>query len=332
MAKYKRKLLALLTLCGMLLAAYILTLVFDPENRAGRKALWTALEPKEVNDARKIELYDDEKVVLTRDGNLWFVDFEDALYPALQEKVSGMLVTLSTRGPYPVRSRSEAAREKLLLTEETARRITVSDAGGVPLMDILVGAPDATGKNVYMREEGSGEIRSGGDVFSAFLTGRQSWLDLRLFPGSDGNGVAVSSIQRVIAQPPEETSSGAEDGENGAAVSYILARNNGGWLLENSGEEADTQAVEAYIRRILNCKAGDFTSAMGANDPPFTNSSPTAGRIILETGEGTRLIITIGPRFMDSRSAAVSGSPYVYLLADWQFEQLFEQTDSFIKK
>jgi hypothetical protein len=322
---YKRKLFILLTLCGVLLAAYILTFVFDPENSAERKALWTALDPKDVNGARKIELYDDEKVILIRDDDSWFVEFEDALYPALGDSVSDMLTALASRAPYPIRSRSEAAGEKLLLTEGTARRIVVSGAEGAPLMDILIGAPDATGKNVYIRQNGSREIRSGNDVFSRFLTGRLSWLDLRLFPGDDGNGITISSIQRVTVQPPAETPDGAP------AESYALARSGGGWLLESSNKEADTQAVEAYIRRILNCKAEDFTSAMGANDPEFTGGG-AAGKIVLETGDGMRRILSAGPKFMDNYSVAVSGSPYVYLLPEWQFEQLFETPDSFIKK
>jgi hypothetical protein len=307
--------------------------VFAPENRAERRALWTALEPKLKDSVQEIELHGEERVVLADSGGRWFVSFEDALYPALQDKVDRMLDTLSTRGTYPVRSRSEAAREKLLLTEDAAQRIVMSGSDGGVLLDLLVGAPDATGRSIYIKTDNSRDIRSGSDVFSQFLSGRLSWLDLRLFPGDDGNGFAVSSVQRVMVQPPPETLGGAEAAEQPApSEPYTLSRKDGGWLLEGSGEAADTQAVESYIRRIINGSAYDFTSALGANDPEFTDPAAPGGRIALELGDGTRRIITMGPMFMDKYSAAVSGSRYVYLLMEWQAGQFFEQLDSFITR
>jgi hypothetical protein len=319
-------------LCGALLAAYILTFVFASENRAERRALWTALDPKLKDSVREIELYGEEKVVLVDSGGNWFVSFEDALYPALQDSVDRMLDTLATRGSYPVRSRSEAAPEKLLLTEDAARRIVVSDSDRGVLLDLLIGAPDTTGKNVYIKTDGSRDIRSGNDIFSPFLSGRLSWLDLRLFPGVDGNGLTVSSVQRVTVQPPSETSVDADGGERPApSEAYTLTRNDGGWRLEGSDEAADTQAVESYIRRVINGRASDFTSALGANDPEFTGPAAPGGRITLELGDGTRRIVTMGPMFMDKYSAAVSGSRYVYLLMKWQADQLFERRDSLIK-
>jgi hypothetical protein len=304
--------------------------VFAPENRAERRALWTALDPKLKDSVREITLEGDEKVVLVDSGGLWFVSFEDALYPALQNKVEGMLDTISTRGAYPVRSRSEAAQEKLLLTED-AQRIVMSGSDGGVLLDLLIGAPDTTGKNVYVRPEGSRDIRSGNDVFTQFLSGRLSWLDLRLFPGADGNGLAVNAVQRVIVRPPSETSDGTDAAEL-PSPAYTLSRNDGGWLLEDSGEAADTPAVESYIRRVINGRASDFTAALGANDPEFTDPSAPAGRLVLELADGTRRIVTMGPMFMDRYSAAVSGSRYVYLLMKWQADQLFASRDSFIPK
>jgi hypothetical protein len=234
-----------------------------------------------------------------------------------------MLDTLASRGSYPVRSRSDAARERLRLTEEAARRILIRGEGGGVLLDLLVGAPDATSRNVYIRPDSSRDIRAGNDVFSPFLSGRLSWLDLRLFSGDDLNGLVASAVQRVTAWPPSETTGTPTE-------SYTLSRNDGGWLLEDSGEAADTRTAEAYIRRVVGSRAYDFTSAMNANDPEFSGTATPSGRLMLELGDGTRRTVTIGPMFSDKYSAAVSGSRYVYLLMKWQLDQLFERPDSFI--
>ncbi|MDR1147259.1 MAG: DUF4340 domain-containing protein [Spirochaetaceae bacterium] len=324
---YRNKIFILLGLCGALLLAYILTFVFDPENSAARQSLWTALDPKLKDEAQQIELDGEEKVELRRDKGRWFVNFEDALYPARQDKISDMLNTLSQRAAYPVRSRSEAAQEKLLLTGSEARRIRINGEDGA-ILDLLVGAPDATLKEVYIRLSGSKEIRSGADVFSPLFGSRQSWYDLRLFPEHDAEGLTASSIQRVIAQPPRETpiAANVEDVPDALPTeAFTLVRSGGGWKIENSDEIIDPRSVEAYLRGILNCEANDFTSALRANDPAFTLSSEIAGRLVLETGDGLRRIISIGPSFADKRCAAVSGSPYVYLLMEWQLNQIFEK-------
>jgi hypothetical protein len=325
--RYKNKVILLSSLCGAFLAAYILTFAFDPENSAARKALWTPLDPKLKELARQIELDGDEKTLLVEKNGRWFVSFEDALYPALNDKVLDMLDTLSTRGSYAVRSRSESAQEKLSLSAGTARRIVVSGEEGNTLLTLLVGSQDATQKYVYIRLADKNEIRSGDDVFSPLFVNRQSWYDLSLFPNRDADGLTVSSVQRLTVKPAE-TALGADDVF--PAEAYTLSRSDGGWIFEASGEDADIQGVESYIRGIISCRANDFTPALGANDGEFTD--PGAGRLVLETGDGTRRMVTIGPQIADKYSAAVSGSPYVYLLMEWQLEQLFKERSSLLKK
>jgi hypothetical protein len=323
--KYKNKVILLLSICGALLAAYILTFVFDPENSASRKALWTPLDPKLKDLARKIELDGDEKTLLVEKNGTWFVSFEDALYPALQDRVFDMLDTLSSRGSYPVRSRSESALEKLSLSPDAARRITVSGEAGNTLLALLVGAQDAVQKNVYVRLADKTEIRSGDDVFSPFFAGRQNWYDLDLFPNRDADGLTVNSVQRLTVRPAD-----ADEGADGVfpADAYTLSRSDGGWTIEDSGETADTRNAESYIRGIISCRANDFNSALGANDAEFTN--PGAARLVLETGDGMRRIITIGPQIAGKYSATVSGSPYVYLFVERQLEQLFKERSSLL--
>lgn len=333
----KRKIIILSALCGALLAAYILTFVFDPENRAPRGTLWAALDPKLKDAARQIELDGDDKVsLINRDGR-WFVNFEDALYPALQDRVAGMLDALTSRGAYPVRSRSEAAQEKLMLTGKEARRIIVRGASGNTLLDLLIGAPDAMLRDVYIRLEDSNEIRSGADVFSPFFGSRQSWYELHLFTDRGVDGLNAGLVQRVIMQPPPPGITHISiEGEGGdipalPGEGFTLTRSGSGWQMDGSDGDVDGQAVETYIRRIIECEGDDFTPILGANDAEFTDPAFPTGKLVLEIGNGTRRIVTIGPKVTGKFSAAVSGSQYVYLLTNRKLEQLFQRRDSFIK-
>jgi hypothetical protein len=333
----KRKIIVLSALCGALLLVYILTFVFDPENNAARGTFWTALDPRLREDVRQIELEGNDNITLTGSDGRWFVNFEDALYPARENKVADMLDALTSRGSYPVRSRSEAAQERVGLTGEEARRIIVRDSSGNALLNLLIGDADAMLKDVYVRLEGSNEIRSSADIFSPFFGSRQSWYELHLFPDRGVSGLNSGSVQRLIMQPPppEITHISIEGEEDDLPVlpeeGFTLVRNGNDWQFDGSDEALDGQAVEMYIRRIIECEANDFTPILGANDAEFTDPAFPTGKLVLETGSGTRRVVTIGPKLTGKFSAVVSGSQYVYLLTGRQLEQLFQQRNSFTK-
>ncbi|MDR0663881.1 MAG: hypothetical protein LBF80_07400 [Spirochaetaceae bacterium] len=136
----------------------------------------------------------------------------------------------------------------------------------------------------------------------------------------------MNSVQLLTVKPAYV----ASDADATTPEGYTLSRSDGGWVVEDSGEDADTQSVESYIRGIISCRANDFTPALGANDSVFTDTG--AGRLVLETGDGTRRVVTIGTQIAGKYSAAVSGSQYVYLLMDWQLDQLFKERSSLVKK
>lgn len=326
----KKKITLLSALCAALLAAYILTFLFAPERSAARNALWTALDPSLTDDVRRIELTDNgETTVLENIEGNWFVNSDEGVYPALRQKAQDLLDALSGRGSYAVRSTSEASSERLLLTEDAARRLVLKDADGNALLDLLVGDMDATGKDIYLRLAGGREVRSGPDVFTSLFAGRSSWLDKRLFPDHDERGLGVRSVQRVVMVPPDKELLGDTSADAGTIhielpdEGFTLVRSGAGWQFEDDGTEADTKEVETYLRTVLDCEANNFTSALSAADPVFTDAS--SGTITVETGDGARHVITSGPRLDGMYGAAVSGSPYVYLLMNWQIGQLFEK-------
>jgi hypothetical protein len=47
----------------------------------------------------------------------------------------------------------------------------------------------------------------------------------------------------------------------------------------------------------------------------------------LELGDGTTRTLTQGPDFSEKRTAALSGSPYVWLLSEWTANRIFRTAD-----
>jgi hypothetical protein len=327
--RYKTKLFTLSSLCALLLLGFILTFVFDPERSASRDALWTALDPSLKDAVARIELYGDEEIVLVKEGSLWFVRFEGKNYPAMQSRAEELLDNLVRRGQYAVRSKSDEASEKLLLNQDTAHRIIARDASENELLDLFVGSVDATRKDVYIRVNGSKDVRAGEDVFSNLFAGKRSWYDLRIFPDHEKRGITPAAIQRIITVPPPPEIIGSTDDEGAIRIelpteSFEVYRNENGWKFTDSDAAIDLTEINDLLRLIVDLSADDFLP-LGANDPIFTRPGAPAGKLTIETGDGLRHTLTVGPKFDGRYSVAVSGSPYVYALANWRVGQVFEK-------
>ncbi|MDR1031226.1 MAG: DUF4340 domain-containing protein [Treponema sp.] len=327
---YKKKVLFLSGLVGVLALLYGGTLIFEPERVNSRNAAFQWLDPKMLDEVERIELSGlGDALSLVRKDTAWVVSRDDGEYPAKLERIDDFLRLLSTKGSYPVRGTETASHERLGLTEDTASRILIQGgAVGYPLLDLLVGHRDPTGREVYLRTQDRPEVRSGNDSFSGYISGsRTSWYNLRLFPDQEN---AVESVQRVTVEPLTlEATAEEQEGPSMPEPSFSLSRSGGGWIIEGASvNELDNQRVESYIRSILEAEGEDFIPASEAS----TDDGFTQGRIVLDWGDGLSRSIRIGPGLeANQRSAVVSGTPWVYALAEWTVNRIFRAASYFEK-
>jgi hypothetical protein len=324
---FKKKLLVLSILTGVLGLVYTATLVFDPERVNSRDASYVWLEPKWVDQADRLEIYDQGNAgpVLARNSAGWFVSFEGKEYPAKQSRVEDLFRILSTRAAYPLRASSAASHEKLGLEDaDGASRIVVwgGSASAYPLLDLLIGDGDASGREVYLRKNTQEEVRSGENKLASYISGaRSSWYNLRLFPDNETAPVGADMVQRIILAPPVNP----EDGEPRAP--FTLSRSGINWVLEGgNGDALDTGKVDSYIRGVVEAEGEDFVASMNSTEPVFTE-----GQITLQLGDNTTRIIRLGPLLeSENRSAVSSGSTHVYSLAEWTMSRIFRDVSYFL--
>jgi hypothetical protein len=326
MMTYKKQVLVLSILVAVLALIYAGTLVLTPERLNSRNAAYTWLEPKWADQAGRIEISGGgETLALVRRNAVWHVETEGVEYPSKQGRVADLLRLLSTRGAYPLRGGSASSHERLGVGEN-ASRIVVRGAGAAPLLDLLVGGGDATGREVYLRKSGQNEVRSGEDKFTVYLSpSPASWYNLRLFPQEDT--LSLDMVQRVVAAPP----AGEAGGE---PAPLVIARSGSGWTVEGvAADDLDSSRIEPYVRAILDAEGDGFVAAFKPDDPVFNE-----GRIHLELGDGATRTIRLGPVHpageegqAGKRTAAATGSPYVYTLAEWTVNRLFRDAAYFKK-
>jgi hypothetical protein len=321
---FKQKLVVLSIITGVLGLIYAGTVIFAPERVNSRDASYRWLAPELANRADRVELYDQgtEGVTLVRNNGVWVVPFAGKEYPAKQERVMDLLGILSTKAAYPIRASSAASHEKLGLTAEGASRIVLRE-GDSPLLDLLIGEGDASGREVYLRKNTQDEVRSGENKLSSYLSGAvSSWYNLRLFPDHETVPVGADMVQRISITPP------AKPEDETPPVSFTLRREGGGWVREGgeAGEAPDTAKVESYIRAVAEAEGEDFVSSMNSDDPVFTE-----GQVTLFLGDNTTRTIRIGPLLEgENRSAQSSGGSHVYSLAEWTMNRIFRDVSYFL--
>jgi len=316
---YNKKFTVLSGIIAFLVIVYILTIIFDPERRGARSAAYSWLEPGQKEQITGITIaQSDETITLVRNGGKWFVSNNGKDYPARDIRIEDFIAALSKRAPYPVRSSSASAHERLSLTENNAVRVTVTAGAGLPLLSLLIGQADLTGQSVYLRKQGQNEVRSGEDIFTSYTNATlTSWYNLRLFPETENGRLTAANVQRLTVYLPKNR------GEDGPP--QIFTRQGKAWTFNIELANPDMGKVDAYIRDILNTSGENFNDYVTPSDPMFNDS-----RIVLELGDGSIRTLRFGPPDENGELyAAVSGSDWVYTIPGWASDRLFVDTGFF---
>jgi hypothetical protein len=304
-----RKQITLLAICaGALLLVYLLTLFFDPERVASRNAAFTWLPAQGRDLADRIEISGaGESLTLVRQGGAWFAQEGAELFPVKQGRIDDLFRLLSTKGAFPRRGSSASSLAAVGLAEGAATKLAIrGGAGAEPLLALLVGGDDASGRECYLRKSGENEYRSGDRLIKTYATtSARDWYDLKLFAEN-----RADLVQRVQVNSPQ--------GET-----WALQKSGDGWQFADGGA-ANKDAVESYLRTIFDIQADDFyRQEFGSEAPQFT-----AGSIRLELGDGSAMTVQAAAPNEGKVPATVSGSRYAYLLSEGAVKRLFREKAS----
>jgi hypothetical protein len=349
------KILALSSLTVLLAIIFVISLLFDSDRRTTRSAAYNWLDRKLAQNIDKIELKSaggiDAGQLVKRDG-VWFFVQNDNEYPARAGRIDDLIAALAKTAPYPIRASQTGSHRRLGVDDEIAARITLKTgvglsgafAGERTLLDLLIGAKDSGGRDVYLRKIPLDEVRSGADLFSAAVnSGPGYWYDLRLFPVNADSGFTVENIQRVryFPPPPPVTDDGTAETAPAAGVPLTLARASGGWVAEtNPSLILDTPRVESLVRALFDAESDGFleSDVAAATDAAFAAPDDVYGRIYIELGNGQTVTLSLGPQTPGSEGGAaytpalVQNNPRAHRLSDWTINRLFRSVETLVSE
>ncbi|MDR2304248.1 MAG: DUF4340 domain-containing protein [Treponema sp.] len=321
---YKRKFIILLSLAGILLLANILVTLINSGWVSSRSSSFSWIDPRSEDRIDGIEIRGTaEEVSLFRRNNLWYVNNEGRDYPAKQERVEDFLALFTRKQDWPLRSSSPSSHARLGVSEAEAKRIILTAGAGLPLLDLLAGGTDATGREIYLRKAGEDAVRSGEDGFSSYLSGSlTSWYNLRLFPAAEKGGPRPADVQRVTLEFPPVTADETEGSIQPASLVLVFTRDGNNWNMSGTDTAIERTKVESWLQGILNTEGENFATGHAG---PYDS-----GRVSLELGNGSVLAIAFSPQDASGkRNVTLSGSNEVYTLADWAVSRIFREAAYF---
>jgi hypothetical protein len=322
--KYKSKLVFLISLICACVLILIASFIFNPQNMNARTSLSTWLDRTWTLQADRIIMKGSgaysEPIMLIRKLDRWNVLVDNTEYPAKQELVEDLFNLLSARESYPVRASSVSSHERLGVTEQLASRIIVyGGASQIPLLDLLVGSGNSAGSEIYLRKNGTNEVRSGADLFTQFSDAMQNfWFDLRIVNNDDL--LNVERVQQVTIYK----------NDSDEAISYSLTRyadnNTASWKINASPNTIlDNYKVDSYIRTLLSSEAVDFAVNALPSDYDFN-----FGEVTLLLDDLSTINILFAPALEnDQYPVMVNGKAFVFLVPQWLVERLFRDANYF---
>lgn len=320
---FRGRVVLLGSLCGALLATWILGLVFSPDRRTGDGV--RVFRDLKVESVAGIALQaGDVKISLSKRRD-WVLEDAGRDLPASKAKVEGLLkeVAALTRGS-AVTSREDAA-SGLGLTGSAAKVLTLLGGKGEKLAELTIGKAGTGGGGSYMRAGGEKQVYLTGATLSAYLdTERRYWSDLRLLPAD----LKAQNVTRISFRGRMEL----EEGKKVRNLDYALVRSADSrgkllWIVEGRKDAVlDDQKVEQVVSNLLGCEGNDFTDSTEASRKAL---SRTMAEVTLSMGDNRDFTLFVASKAEGSQYyAGLKGAERGYLVPEWRLERIFMEKES----
>ena len=317
---YKKKLFLLGSTAALLALVYALSLILDPARANARNERFTWLPAGFRDKTDRIEIFSNgEKIELVLKNGSWFALAESVEVPAKQGRIDDLFRLLGSRGAFPRRGSNAKSHAELGL--DGSSRLVIRGGSGLPLLDLVVGKDDPSGKEVFLRKNGENEFRSGDKLIGTYINGENTaWFDMKLFEET-----SVAQVQRMLVHFFDYYGIGEELSEVPYG-DYSIVRNGESWFMD--GVELDKDKTENWINAVLEAQGENVLPVNDELRSGFNNSA----EIRIELGDGSALDLQIEKAGEDGRSGALAGGkPYITVLSQWTVIRLLRNREFFRK-
>lgn len=334
---FRRKVIALSIVLGVLVAAYVLGIVFS-SSRIQRRQAQELLVPGLAKEAvQEIQIQASTgSIGIRRQEAGWMVQIQGADLPAQAQRIDSFLGQMIGLKKFRVVSSKPDTWASFEVGPEASasgrdadagQRIVLKDGAGKAILDLHVGKRGTGAAGNYVRLEGSNEVVLLDNSLEYYLNSQDDfWSELRLLPkelkGQDL--IRLSFRSRLSFNDADEPA--------GRALDYTLLVESGEggpvWKVEGRDDfPLDTGKVEG----VANSVAG-FEGARYAVNVPADKAgleSPAA-EVTVTARDNKTYRLRVGNTVSDEDQYYVrlEGSPYAYQAPAWRIKQILKTLDA----
>jgi Domain of unknown function (DUF4340) len=305
---FRRRLAWVCAALAVLLALFVLGIVFSPDRvqaRAAGQPLLPGVLPQNIVG---IDISVGGKLVMSlrRTASGWELPSGPRLYPASADRITTFLRVVSGLTRTSLVSRDATHLAELGLAPDSARLVVLHQAAGKPDLAFDVGARGPGGDADYVRVRGEQSVYLARGQVSFFLSQEpSSWYELHVLP-DDVQGTTVSSVTVSGSVPLEEPPGAALSG--GYTLSRPSADKLDQWEIEGTSKTVDPVMAGAMVSSLANLEGVDFAdgAALGASRGGL--------RLAVATFAGKRYVL-------DVRRGPLPGR--LWISGDWSHRSWF---------
>lgn len=307
---FRVRLLLATGLLAVLVALFVVGLLFSPQQRRARAAgapLLPGIVGVGIEGLDIVRPEAGELRLRLREGS-WEVQNDGRSFPASADRVLALLRLASSlqRGALVTRDPGRSAELGLGDREE---QLLVLHLDGRPDVALEVGARAPSGEEDYIRIRGDAAVYLVRGNLSVILAqDRTYWYDLRLLPAD----VQPQTMTHIAVRGSVDLGSPGGVLEGGYALQRASVENGGGWTMPGAGRPVDSLAADSLASSLALLEAEDF---LEAHLGPRTAPSGAGLEVEVTTIEGKtyRLEVHAGPQ-PGLVLVTTSWSPWTYLL------------------
>jgi hypothetical protein len=324
---FRRKVIALSIVLGVLVAAYVLGIVFSSGSVQRRQAQ-ELLVPGLVKEAvQEIQIQASAGSIGVRRQNAgWMVQVQGTELPAQAQRVDSFLGQMIGLKKFRVVSGKPDTWASFEVGPDAGQRIVLKDGTGKAVLDLHVGKRGTGAAGNYVRLEGSNEVVLLDNSLEYYLNSQDDfWSELRLLP-KELKGqelIRLSFRSRLSFNDADEPAGQALD------YTLLLESGEGGpvWKVEGKDDfPLDTGKVEGVANNVAGFEGARYAVNVPADKAGL--ESPAAEVTVTARDNKTyRLRVGNTVNDEDQYYVRLEGSPYTYQAPAWRVKQILKTLD-----
>ncbi len=327
MLEFRRKVLIMSAVLGVLVVAYVLGLVFSPASvrrRETQTPLFSILSEEVVS---QVQLKSpDGSLTLSKEGDSWTVPVNGVDFPAAESRIQGLVDHLVGLKRIQTVTQNPEEWGTFEVGKDAPRRLALLDAQGKAVADLLIGKEGTGGQGTYVRIQGSDTVILVDKSFDYYLNVTPKfWSYLRVFPkdleGRDLNRISVRSSVKL-------------GDSQGDTLRYTLTLGDkGSWQVEQParpGLALSDKEVDQVANSLAGFEGTEFVA--GISDEQAGLTRPQAEVLFDTTGKQSYRLLVGKAAGEKQYYVKLAGETFSYRAASWRLENILKPLEDLVEK